>query len=331
MFVTAHSKNKQCEYSVKLEDYMSMEKLSKPKAAIGIAFVVLVWGMCWPIYKVALSFSPPLLFSGMRALLGGILLVLVLLPQWRKIQWKKNWHIYTIVAFFNIIIFNGVQMLGLQYLPSGLFSVIVYLQPVLVVLLARMWLKESLSVMKIVGMMIGFMGVVVVSLDGISGKISYIGILLALVTGIGWAIGVVYVKKTSTQVHGLWLVALQNIIGGIILTGAGIGMEDISLIEWNLPYISSLLYGAILGVTGATAVYFKLMNSGESSKVSSFTFLVPLISVVMGTLFLGEPFTLSLLGGLFLILLSIYLINRKASQKTKTTTKYELEHLKNYL
>ena len=88
----------------------------------------------------------------MRTLLGGVLLALVLLPKWRKIEWKKNWPIYIISALFNIIIFNGVQTLGLQYLPSGLFSVIVYLQPVLVVLLAWMWLKESLSFLKIVGM-----------------------------------------------------------------------------------------------------------------------------------------------------------------------------------
>ena len=303
-----------------------MSKLSKPKAALGIAFVVLIWGMCWPVYKVSLQYTPPILFSGMRALLGGILLCLVLLPQWKKIQWKKTWPIYFISSIFNIIIFYGAQTIGLQYLPAGLFSVIVYLQPVLVVLLAWIWLKESVSPMKIIGMIIGFIGVVVVSLDGISGKISAVGILLALVTGIGWAIGVVYVKKTSAQVHGLWLVAIQNIIGGVILSGLGIGVEDFSAIDWNGPYLSGLIYGAIFGVSGATAVYFKLMNSGESSKVSSFTFLVPLISVAIGTVFLGEPVTITLVGGMILILLSIYLINRKGS-KTKD---YKLGHAENF-
>ena len=307
-----------------------MEKLSKPKTALAIAFVVLIWGFTWPIYKVALEYTPPVLFAGMRTLLGGVLLALVLLPQWRKIEWKKTWPIYIISALFNIIIFNGVQTFGLQYLPSGLFSVIVYLQPVLVVLLAWMWLKESLSVMKIVGMIIGFLGVVVVSLDGISGNISIFGILLALITGIGWAIGVVYVKRTSGQVHGLWLVALQNIVGGLFLSGVGVSVENIAEIEWNLPYISSLLYGAILGVTGATAVYFKLMSSGESSKVSSFTFLVPLISVLIGTVFLDEPFTISLFGGLILILLSIYLINRKETHKRRKETEYEIERAENF-
>src|SRR6476646_1496804 len=178
-----------------------MGKLSKTKAAIAIAFVVLVWGFTWPIYKVALEYTPPVLFAGMRTLLGGALLAIVLVPQWSKIQWKKTWPIYFISSLFNIIIFNGVQTVGLQYLPSGLFSVIVYLQPVLVVLLAWVWLKESLTIIKIVGMVIGFLGVVAVSFEGISGQVSFYGIILAFITGLGWAIGTVYVKKTSVWVN----------------------------------------------------------------------------------------------------------------------------------
>ena len=151
-----------------------MGKLSKSKAMLGIAFVVITWGLVWPIYKVALNYTPPFLFAGMRTLLGGILLSLVLFPKRKEIQWKKTWPIYVISAFFNIMIFNGVQTYGLQFLPSGLFSVIVYLQPVLVVLLAWLWLKESLSIIKIVGMVIGFLGVVAVSFEGISGQVSFI-------------------------------------------------------------------------------------------------------------------------------------------------------------
>ncbi len=307
-----------------------MGKMSKSKAAIAITFVVLIWGLCWPIYKTALEYTPPFLFAGMRTLLGGMLLAIFLFPKRNHIQWKKTWPVYMISALFNIMIFNGVQTYGLQYLPSGLFSVIVYLQPVLVVLLAWVWLKESLSPIKLVGMIIGFLGVVVVSLDSISGNISFYGILLAFLTGAGWAVGVVYVKKTSGLVDGLWLVALQNIIGGIFLCSIGLSTESLSSIIWNIPYVSSLMFGAILGVTGATAVYFKLMNSGESSKVSSFTFLVPLISVGIGTLFLGEPFTITLLLGLVLILLSLFMINRKGSQKRQKNMVEELDQVENY-
>ena len=77
-----------------------MERLSKPKAMLGIAFVVLTWGLVWPIYKVALIYTPPFLFAGMRTLLGGLLLSLVLLPKRKEIQWNKTWPIYVIAGFF---------------------------------------------------------------------------------------------------------------------------------------------------------------------------------------------------------------------------------------
>lgn len=294
----------------KVKGDTGMQRESRAKTALLITFVVIAWGMCWPIYKMALNYTPPLLYAGMRTLFGGILLAGMLLPQWRKIEWKRNWKVYVIVGLLNTVIFNGVQTVGLQYLPSGLYSVIVYLQPVLVPILAWMWLSETLSAIKVVGLVIGFLGVAAVSLDGFTGNVSLFGIMLALITGIGWAIGVVYVKKTSSQVHGLWLVALQSIMGGTILSMGGIATEHISDITWNISYISCLLFGAVIAVPGATAAYFYLMSSGESSKVASFTFLVPLIAVVIGTLFLNEPFTYSLLLGLLLILISIYLINR---------------------
>ncbi|MFP3919896.1 DMT family transporter [Lysinibacillus telephonicus] len=288
-----------------------MGNISRLKVIAGVAIVVLIWGTVWPIYKIALNYAPPILFAGLRSILGGLLFSAFLLPKWREIRFKEVWHIFIISAIFNVIIFYGLQSIGLQYLPAGLFSVIVYLQPVLVVLLAWLWLKEPLTTMKISGIIIGFLGVIFVSFDGITGKVSAIGILLALITGIGWAIGTVYVKKKSSLVNGLWLVAMQNIIGGIVFIIIGMGTEDITSIDWNLPFIATLLYGAVFGVTLAFVIYNKLMSAGEASKVSSFTFLVPLISVLIGTLFLNEPFTYSLLIGMVLILGSIYMINRK--------------------
>lgn len=298
-----------------------MGNLSKWQMALGVLFLVLVWGSAWPIYKIALSYSPPLLFAGMRSVAGGILFSLVLLPLHRQLRWKHAWRMYAVSAWFNVIIFLGVQSIGLQFLPAGLYSVIVYLQPVLVVLMAWIWLKESLTPMKIIGILIGFSGVVFVSLEGITGKISMLGIVLALITGIGWAIGALYVKKTAGLAHGLWMVAVQNILGGSVMLLGGLFAENIAAVEWTTPFIACLLFGSAAGVTAAPAVYFHLIRSDEAGRVSSFTFLVPLTSVLIGTIFLHEPFTLSLFIGMSFILLSIYLMNRKASSRIAAAKK----------
>ena len=83
-------------------------------------------------------------------------------------------------------------------------------------------------------------------------------------------------------------------------------------------------------LTGATVVYFKLMSAGESSKVSSFTFLVPLIAVNIGTLLLHEPFTISLFVGMILILFSIYLINSGGFHTKRKPKEYKLDKVENY-
>lgn len=286
------------------------------KTIFSLIALVCIWGSVWPIYKYALQFSPPVLFSGIRSIIAGLLFALILIPQWRQIKWKENWSVYVISSIFNVILFYGIQSIGLQYLPAGLYSVIVYFQPVLVVILAWPFLKEPLTRNKIIGVCLGFLGVVMVSLDGISGKVAPIGFVLALITASGWAIGTIYVKIKSNVVNGFWLVALQNVIGGLCMLFYGLGAEDIRAIEWNGSFIVCLIYGAIFGVAIAFVLYNQLMSKGEAGKVSSFTFLVPLIAVLLGTVFLDEPFTLTLLIGMVFILVSIYLINKKPNVVT---------------
>jgi drug/metabolite transporter (DMT)-like permease len=292
-----------------------LKEMSRIKTVSLIGFLVIVWGISWPIYKIALNFTPPLLFAGMRTLFGGLMLAVLLFQKRENIRWKENWPIYTISAIFNVILFFAMQTVGLMYLPSGLFSVLVYLQPVLVGLLAWLWLGESMSLIKIIGLVLGFVGVITVSAGGFSGHIAMIGIILALLTGISWSIGTVFVKKVGHRADSMWLVAFQFIIGGIFLTGLGTGFEQYTDIVWNGPYWAGLLFGSIFGVATSWIAYFTLVNNGDASKVASFTFLVPLIAVFSGTIFLREAFTANLLFGLVFIVTSIYLVNRKPQDK----------------
>ncbi|QYK63268.1 DMT family transporter [Paenibacillus sp. S25] len=289
-----------------------MGELTTAKRMMMIALLVVLWGISWPIYKVALEFTPPLLFAGLRTLLGGLLLGAILVPRWNRIRWKENWRVYAISGIFNVVLFYGLQTVGLMYVPSGLFSVLVYLQPVLVGIFAWMWLGEAMSRLKVIGLIIGFLGVAAVSVGGFSGHVAVAGVIIAIITAVSWALGTVYVKKVNQRVDSLWLVAFQCTLGGIVLTGAGTVTENWSDIVWNVPYVSGLVFGTVLGISLSWLLYFTLVNSGDASKVASYTFLVPVISVFVSSLVLGEAITAFLLIGLILIGLSIYLVNRRA-------------------
>ncbi|WP_028403283.1 DMT family transporter [Ectobacillus panaciterrae] len=288
-----------------------MEELSRTRTAFLIVFLVLVWGVNWPLSKFALSYAPPVLFAGMRTLIGGILLLIIAIPRYKQIRFKETWYIYLISALFNIILFYGLQTIGLGYLPAGLFSVIVFLQPVLLGIFSWLWLGESMFGLKVLGLILGFAGVATVSVKGLSGHISITGILLALGCAFSWAIGTVFVKKAGNVVDSIWLTTLQLIIGGLFMIGVGSEFESWSSIVWDVRYITDLLFISIFVIAAGWLVFFKLVGSGEASKVASYTFFIPFIALVTGILFFNEPFTIYLLAGLILILISIGLVNSK--------------------
>ncbi|MBT2757766.1 DMT family transporter [Mesobacillus foraminis] len=279
-----------------------------------MAGLIIIWSVSWPIYKLALEFTPPLLFAGLRCLLGGVLLGLVIWKTHDRIQWGKNWKIYVVTGTLNIALFYGLQTVGLKLVPSGLFSVIVYFQPILVGLLAWLWLGESMTIPKVLGLVLGFLGVISVSAEGFSGHVSILGIILGLLSALSWALGTVYTKKNAYSVDSLWMVSFQCLIGGVVLMIAGLSSEKWTSIVWNGTYLLGLTFGTILGIATSWILYVTLVKTGDASVVATFTFLVPMLAVVIGTVFLNEPFTKLLFLGIILIVASIYLVNKKQKQ-----------------
>lgn len=292
------------------KELLLVGKLSKSRAVLLIAFLVTVWGINWPLSKIALAYTPPILFSGMRTLLGGLMLLAVAMRHRERLQFKRVWKIYAISALVNVVLYYGLQTIGLHYMPAGLFSAIVFLQPVLVGVLSWMFLGEAMYGLKMLGLLLGFAGVGLISSGGLSGHVSGVGIVLALASALSWAIGTIYVKKVSSIVDPIWLVTIQLIEGGLFMTLIGMVVENTSDIQWTSAYVLSLLFIALFVIAIGWVVFYYLINAGEASKVASYTFLIPLIAILIGTLFLNEPFTLTLVAGLALILCSIILVNR---------------------
>ncbi|MEI4830966.1 DMT family transporter [Bacillus sp. FJAT-53711] len=288
-----------------------MTQLSRTRMALLLTFLVIMWGINWPLSKFALHYTPPVLFAGMRTVLGGFILLIFALPKYKELNLKKTWHLYFISALLNNILFYGLQTIGLEYMPAGLFSAIVFLQPVLLGIFSWIWLEEAMYGLKIFGLILGFFGVAVISSSGLSGHISIVGILLALGCSLGWALGTVFIKKTGNRVNAIWMVTLQLIIGGFFLIGFGSEFESWSSIVWNVPFTSILLFVSIFVIAMGWLAYFTLIGSGEASKVGAYTFLIPLIAIVASAIFLHEAITLSLFVGLLFIIVSICCVNIK--------------------
>nr|WGD65372.1 EamA family transporter [Bacillus subtilis] len=96
-----------------------MKQLSKTRTALLLAFLVIMWGVNWySLSKAALAYSPPLLFAGIRTLIGGLLLVIVALPRIHKLRLKETWYdLSCFCSFKYYVILRYLQTIGLNYLP----------------------------------------------------------------------------------------------------------------------------------------------------------------------------------------------------------------------
>ncbi|GGO03689.1 DMT family transporter [Saccharibacillus kuerlensis] len=291
--------------------------ISPKKTLTMVLFLVLVWGINWPLTKMALPHTPPVLFSGIRTLIGGMILLPIALRRSGALRWKQNAGAYLLVALLNVIGYYGLQTVGIGYLPAGLFSTLVFLQPILLGIFSRIWLGEELNRLKVAGLILGFAGVAVISLGGLEGHLSPFGIGLALLSALCWALGTIYMKKQGARLDSVWTVTMQLLIGGAALLLLGSGTEHWRDIEWNTEFILILLFISIFVIAGGWMIYFLLIEAGEVSTVGAYTFLIPVLSNLFSIVLLGESATITLLIGLLMIAGSIMFVNRRKPPASK--------------
>jgi len=278
------------------------------------ALLVLFWGTAFAAIKIGVSYCPPLLFAGLRALLGGAVMVPLALARDGVPDLRRGWRAFALLSLLNVVLFFGLQTYAVLLLPSGSAALLVYLQPILVGLLAWPLLGERLSAGGVAGLLLGFAGIAVVGAGSLSGgleALSPAGVALGAASALAWAAGTVCFKMVQDGVSTLWSVAVQFVAGGGVLTAAGALVEGWGRVAWGAgAFWASLLYASLVGVSLAWIIWFSLVRAGEASRVSAYIFAVPLTAVAVGVIFLDEPFGPALLLGAALVVAGIYLVNR---------------------
>ena len=281
---------------------------------LAFSLLVLFWGSAFAVVKVGLHYSPPVLFAGLRTLIGGLAMVVVALLWGGSPNLRRDWPVFLLLALYNAVVFIGLQTYAILHLPSGSAAVLVYLQPILVGVLAWLILGEPLSRAKIAGLLLGFSGIVAVSAESISGgtnSLSPVGVVFGAGSALFWALGTVYFKKYEARVSTLWAVAMTFLVGGVVLTALGLLVERWGEISWTGEFVASLLYSGLVGISLAWVIWFALVRAGEASRVAAYIFAVPLTAVLIGVVFLDEPLGFALFVGAALVVSGIYLVNRE--------------------
>ena len=273
-----------------------------------IVVLILAWGSTFAAVKVGLEHAPPVLFGGIRSVVGGLVVTVIALGLGRAARVRENARWYVLLTLLNVIGMFGLQVLAIQALPSGLAAVLIYLQPVLTGVLAGPLLGEHVGRTAYVGLVLGFAGIAAVGIGAIDGHVSVLGVCYALGTALAWSLGTIVVKRSPVDLW--WAVGLPFTVGGVVLCALGAAFEGTS-ITWTTSFVVALAYSTFIGTSLSWGLWFALIGAGEATRAAAMIFFVPLVSLVIGTLYLHEDLHASIVAGAGLVVLGVWLVNRR--------------------
>lgn len=256
-----------------------------------LAALSLCWGANWPIMKMVLSEMPPLYFRSTCLLLGGIgmlalaratgLSLKVPRGQWGRVLW---------LAAFNISGWNALVIIGVSLLPSGRAALLGYTMPLWSVLLSAIFLGDKLSLRAVLGLLLGVSGIGVLVGGSFGGMLQApLGVVCMILGAWSWAIGVVLFKRLPVAMPTSSLTGWTMLIGSLPLLVLAVPLETSRLAVPSTGPILGMLYNIFIAFMFCYWAWNRivLMVPVAVSSLSSLT--TPLIGVLGGVVFLGEP------------------------------------------
>ena len=280
-----------------------------------IVLVAFLWALCFPLIEIGLSSTSPLLFAAIRALIAGIVLILpsIFFASSLDIT-KKFWVLLFGAGFtYTFLGFGGMFLAGGRVTP-GLATVLANTQPLMAAILAYFFLSESLDFRRITGLLIGFLGIIIIAFFGLIEPFSIDGlegIGFILVGAIGTAFGNVFLKKLAGKVEPLFATGFQFLVGALFLFAASFISEPPRPIHWDKNFLFSLFTLGLLGTALVTYLWYRLLQRVPLTQLNVFTFLTPGFGFFIGFLFFSERLTLNEIGGIGLILVGIFLVIKR--------------------
>ncbi|WP_202985247.1 EamA family transporter [Mucilaginibacter inviolabilis] len=295
---------------------------------IAFATVYIVWGSTYFFIKMAVDGFPPLLLGALRFLTAGILLLTWCKFKGEQIFIKRNIIHAAVTGFLLLVIGNGAVIWVEQTLPSAMVAIMVSSAPIWFVLFDKQnWRVNFKNTSTIIGLVIGFAGVVLLFseqirglFDSSTGLSKLPGMLLLLIGAMSWASGSLYSKYNNTQGSASVNTAWQMVAAGLIFLPSSVLTHEVQNLQWqNIPTHSwlALLYLVIFGSIAAFSAYVWLLQVRPATQVSTYAYVNPVIAVILGVLFAHESITLLQVGGLVIILGSVLLINLSKYRKEK--------------
>jgi drug/metabolite transporter (DMT)-like permease len=297
-------------------------KFSKETILIILAFfaIYVIWGSTYLLNKIAVADIPPLFLSSTRfTLAGGIIFIIATFLKIPLAVTKKQLLNNVLAGFLFLVYGNGVIVWALKYVDSSFAALEASSLPLVVLLLMRVLYKKKIQKKAFVGVLLGFIGIyLLVSQEEITaGKNSILGVLMIATCIVSWAFGSIFVSKADLHKSYFVNSGYQMLCSGILLSilSLTIGETWKSPFDWHSHTVSAMLILIIFGSIIAFTAFNFLLKKVSPEKVSTSSYVNPLIATLLGWYVLDEKMSFQSIIAALILLLGVYFINSSKNKK----------------
>ena len=277
------------------------------------------WGISFIATKVAVGAFPPLTVVALRLIVSAICFAVWFLIREKRLALGPS-RLFWQILLFSLIstsLHYSFQTIGLKYTTATNASIYALTAPIFIIIISILFLNEKVTLKKAAGVTLAISGVILVmgpeQLLAFSIKGHLLGDILVLVSFMFWGVFTVYGRKLTGKLKPVELTSAMTIYGALTMLPVSLWEINKSSFSFASVPIRAWLAIAFLGITCsflATLFYIQALEKAESQKVGVFMYIVPLITYIVATLFLGETVGLLFLFGSILVVSGVYITER---------------------
>ena len=285
----------------------------------------ILWGGSFFFVGIAVKALTPLTIAALRVALAAVVLLTVIhVSGLRMPTSRKVWGAFFGMCILNNVIPFSLIVWGQTHIASGLASILNATTPLFTVIAAHVLTRdEKMTIMKMIGVIIGFTGVVMMIGDGTLGGLgkSTYGQLAVIGAAVSYSLAGIYGRRF----HQLGVKPIITATGQV--TAASVLLVPIALLiekPFTLPVPGLDVWLAIAGLTIfstalAYILYFRILATAGATNVLLVTLLIPVSAILLGTAFLGEQLEMKHLLGMGFISLGLLAIDGRVFKLVRVT------------
>jgi len=272
---------------------LATSRATPSRDALGVTAAIVyvfLWASAFVPSRILARGAPPLTILTLRFLFaGGLLLLGARAVRLAIPRDARSWVQIFLLGVGGNAVYLGCNYEALRHMSAGMGSIIASTNPLIMAIVAPFALREPLTPRKIVGLLLGFGGVLIAMHARTGTQEARPQDVLLSFTGVASfvASNILY-KRMRLRPHPVVLNGGQLFCAGVALIPAALLMEGTPHIQWTASLAVSLAYLVVVLSVGASMLWFWILHHGEASRVSAYFFLTPVFGLLIGAALLGE-------------------------------------------